>query len=61
MSALDKVKKIEADIAALPKEYQALFQKEQTWAQAHPYIYFGALFFGGMIAGSIIQLTTHIL
>lgn len=39
MTAMEKVAQIKADIAALPAEYRALVQEEQTWAKAHPVLY----------------------
>lgn len=54
MSAIDTVKKINAEIAALPKEYHALIVAEQTWTAKHQVwanvIKIGGGFLLGMIA-----------
>lgn len=39
MSLYDEVKRIKADIAALPAEARAVFEEEKTWARAHPALY----------------------
>lgn len=58
MNALDAVKKINAEIAALPKEYHALIVAEQTWTAKHPtwtnVIKIGGGFVLGVVATWII-------
>lgn len=49
MRPMEKVEKIKADIAALPKEYRALFQAEQAWASKNPILYALALVGGGAV------------
>lgn len=56
MTFMDKVKQINSDIIALPKEYRTLVLAEQNWSQRHPVLYAVALVGMGVFLGLLISL-----
>ncbi len=55
MTTMDRVKKIEAEIAALPAEYRLLVTKADAWEARHVALAMVLAFAAGFIAAIVVQ------
>ncbi len=55
MTTMDRVKKIEAEIAALPAEYRPLVTKADAWETRHVALALAVAFAVGFIVAIVVQ------
>ncbi len=55
MTTMDRVKKIEAEIAALPAEYRPLVTKADAWEARHVALALAVAFAAGFVAAIVAQ------